>query len=322
MEDMCWREWNGNWEGRDATRWTGSIKNLRKKIPTFTQEVFCIGTEVNKYKDLIVREPLREVRGDFGYDEAITRGRIPIAAMSNNYRGHTYRGRMQGYKLVNHHDLLEDVLRALTNSDTASSQSDIESLEATLQLSIYGARMGLEFLVPHYKRDSYILKVICRNSVDGKFALTINLFLHDEKKGKDIPFDGFHHTHTQELEDESVNKFLFYALHKFSSAVWNAKVDRGRIEPVIPPEVEPLIPPGPIDIIQFLNILAALKDKGNDVFSGTNLVTFAKLTSELYKLVYKTQEQETETSQTVLFDPSLEAISSNASNKSKRDLNA
>ena len=78
MEDMCWRAWNGNWDGRDATRWTGSIKNLRKKIPTFTQEVFCIGTEVNKYKDLI--------------------------------------------------------------------------------------------------------KVICRNSVDGKFALTINLFLHDEKR--------------------------------------------------------------------------------------------------------------------------------------------
>ena len=87
------REWQGYWEGRESTRWRNSIKNLRKKIPTFTQEVFCIGAEVNKYKDLIVREPLSEVRGDFGYAEAITRGRIPIAAVSNNYRGRSFRGR-------------------------------------------------------------------------------------------------------------------------------------------------------------------------------------------------------------------------------------
>ena len=51
------QEWQGNWEGRESTQWRDSIGNLRKKIPTFTQEVFCIGAEVNKYKDLIVREP-------------------------------------------------------------------------------------------------------------------------------------------------------------------------------------------------------------------------------------------------------------------------
>ena len=27
------RQWQGNWEGREATLWTGSIKNLRQKIP-------------------------------------------------------------------------------------------------------------------------------------------------------------------------------------------------------------------------------------------------------------------------------------------------
>ena len=27
-----------------------------------------------------------------------------------------------------------------------------------MNLSIYGARMYIEFLVPHYKKDSYILK--------------------------------------------------------------------------------------------------------------------------------------------------------------------
>ena len=132
-------QWQGNWEGRESTRWTDSIKNLRKKIPTFIQEVFCIGAEVNKYKDLIVREPLSEVTGDFGYDEAITRGRIPIAAVSNNYSGNLFRGRKQGYKLVNHHQLLDDVFAEVVTFTPGSSTSNIESLEATLTLSIYGA---------------------------------------------------------------------------------------------------------------------------------------------------------------------------------------
>ena len=316
MEDLCRKEWQGNWEGRDATRWTGPIKNLGKKIPTFTQEVFCIGAEVNRYKDIIVREPLSEVRGDFGYEEAITRGRIPIAAMSNNYRGHIYRGRMQGYKLVNHHELLNDVLMELAKPISESSQPDIESLEATLQLSIYGARMGIEFLVPHYKRAPYTLKVICRNSVDGKFALTINLFLHDEENGKDIPFDGFHHTHTQELEDEAVNKFLFYALYKFLNEAWDKDIVPpsiiGKIVPIPPDGM--VIPPN-ISVLQFLEILAELKDKGRDVFSGTNLGKFAKLTSELTKLVNESKVPQTETSQTMLFDPSPEAISSNESSQ-------
>lgn len=70
-----------------------------------------MGAEVNKYKDLIVRESLSEVKGDVGYAKAITRGRIPIVAVSNNYRG-----RKQGYKLVNHHEFLDDVLKGLAVS--------------------------------------------------------------------------------------------------------------------------------------------------------------------------------------------------------------
>ncbi len=307
MEDMCWRAWNGNWEGRDATRWTGSIKNLRKKIPTFTQEVFCIGTEVNKYKDLIVREPLREVRGDFGYDEAITRGRIPIAAMSNNYRGHTYRGRMQGYKLVNHHDLLEDVLAKLAKPISESSQSVIESLEATLTLSIYGARMHVEFLVPHYKRSPYMLKVTCRNSVDGKFALIINLFLHREEDEKNIPFDGFHHNHTQELEDGAVGTFLSNALHRFLYGTWDTdRVPPGIIAKIVPDRPDGIVIPPDLNVLQFVEILIELVHKGHDIFRDDTLVKFAKLTREIHKLLYESKEQQTETAQTVLFDPSRE----------------
>ena len=139
MEGTC--EWQGYWEGRESTRWRDSIKNLRKKIPTFTQEVFFIGAEVNKYKDLIVREPLSEVRGDFGYAEAITRGRIPIAAVSNNYRG-----RKQGYKLVNHHELLDDVFEELARFALGFGASNVESLEAILMLSIKRAGVKLKII--------------------------------------------------------------------------------------------------------------------------------------------------------------------------------
>ena len=287
MEDLYSREWQGNWEGREATRWTNSIKNLMKKIPIFTQEVFCIGAEVNKYKDIIVREPLSEVRGDFGYDEAITRGRIPIAAMSNNYGGHLFRGRKQGYKLVNHHDLLEEVLAKLAKPISDASQSVIESLEATLTLSIYGARMHVEFLVPHYKRPPYMLKVTCRNSVDGKFALIINLFLYRKEDKKNIPFEGFHHVHTQELEDGAVGTFLSNALDRFLHGTWDRdRVPPGIINKIVPEPPDGIVIPPDINVLQFLEILTELVRKGHDIFQGDTLGEFAKLTRKIHKLLY------------------------------------
>ena len=65
------RGWQGDWEGRKSTEWMGSIRNLRKKIPAFTQNIFRIGTGINKYKDLIVREPISDVKVDLGHTEAI-----------------------------------------------------------------------------------------------------------------------------------------------------------------------------------------------------------------------------------------------------------
>ena len=301
------REWHGYWEGRESTQWRDSIKNLRKKIPTFTQEVFCIGAEVNKYKDLIVREPLSEVKGDFGYEEAITRGRIPIAAVSNNYRGRSFRGRKQGYKLVNHHELLDDVFEELARFAPGSGASNIESFEATLMLSIYGARMHIEFLVPHYKRNSYTLKVTCRNSVDGKFALIINLFLHPESGGRDIPFDGFRHVHTQELEDRAVRTFLSNTLNRFLHGTWytdqvdrdtinrfintdrlfNAK-ERQRVQDVLNNDRQDRV-----NLLRFREILTMLVDEGRGVFRGEHYVKFAKLTIELNKLVDEVEAQQT-----------------------------
>ena len=301
------REWQGNWEGRESTRWRDSIENLRKKIPTFTQEVFCIGAEVNKYKDLIVREPLSEVRGDFGYVEAITRGRIPIAAVSNNYRGRRFRGRKQGYKLVNHHKFLDDVFKELARFAPGPSASDIELLEATLMLSIYGARMHIEFLVPRYKRNSYTLKVTCRNSVDGKFALIINLFLYPEGGGRDIPFDGFRHVHTQELGDGAVSAFLSNALNRFLYGTWYTdQVDREIIDRFIDTtrhftgkerqwiQVElDKDRQDRINLLRFRKILTMLVDEGRSVFRGEHYVKFAKLTMELNKLVDEVEAQQT-----------------------------
>ena len=310
------RKWQGYWEGRESTRWTDSVKNLRQKIPTFTQEVFCIGAEVNKYKDLIVREPLSEVRGDFGYVEAITRGRIPIAAVSNNYRGHLFMGRKQGYKLVNHHELLGEVLWALAEFDSRVSRIDIESLDATLMLSIYGARMHIEFLVPHYKKDAYTLKVTCRNSVDGHFALIINLFLRRAGDAKDIPFDGFHHVHTQELEDSAVRNFLYNALQRFVSGTWvKAEVDWDIVDNFIETDgiftakerrgmrniLDKLDKQDRVSLLRFREILTMLVDEGEGIFQGQSLVRFAKLTIELNKLVDKTEAQQTESKQTDFF---------------------
>ena len=299
------RQWQGNWEGRESTLWTDSIKNLRAKIPAFKQEVFRIGMEVNKYKNLIVREPLSEVRRDVGYVEAITRGRIPIAAFSNNYHGHLFMRRGQGYKLVNHHDLLDDVFEELTKFRSGSSASDIESLEATLKLSIYGARMHIEFLVPHYKRNSYMLKVVCRNSVDGKFALTINLFLQHQDNGIDILFQGFHHPHTQELKDEAVKNFLSNALYSFFYKPWDkilvnrpiidefintgrhfTKEERQWIQGRLDKERQDRV-----NLLRFRELLTMLFDEGESIFRDKIYVKFTKQIIALNELVNETEAQ-------------------------------
>lgn len=295
------REWEGWWEGRESTKWISSIRELRRKIPTFEQRAFRMGNGINKYKDLIVRIPLSEIGVDLGYVDAMTSERIPIAAFSNNYRGATFRGKQQGYKLVNHHKLLDDVLSELLKQslDPYSSITEFESLEATLTLSIYGARMQIEFLVPHYKKDAYTLKVTCRNSVDGKFALIINLFLHRVEDAKDIPFDSFHHIRTKELKDSAVSNFLRTALSRFVSGTWRTdEVDRETIDDFIDKGFTPkerqkvqkaLKTQDRVNLLRFREILMMLVDEGENMFRGPNLTRFAKLIMELNKLVDKTE---------------------------------
>ena len=100
--------------------------------------------------------------------------------------------------------------------------------------------MRIEFPVPNFEikggTDTFTLKIICENSVDRSMALTVNLFLlprsyygqakfsfghHDQSYGhNDVPFSVFHHSHTQELGDEAVTRFLRRELNHFADGTW------------------------------------------------------------------------------------------------------
>ena len=319
--------------GRHYTTWTGSVRSLKKKIPHFTQDIFKIEKGINKYMDCIVREPLPDIREDMGidairdevgYPEAATGDRIPITAVRNLYGSKLFRGKMQGYKLVSHHQLLDEVLAVLANPrrDVFAARpdlwiDDIEALEATMRLSIYGARMYIEFLLPDYRKDSYILKVTCRNSVDKKHALTINLFLQSAERAEffkpdkpDIPFYGFYHVHTNELPDDAIWKFMFTAVDKFLSGRWRTdEVDYDDLVRIID---STLLPPQVISVIEkldaekrktvtigrFFEILSQLIQVGRNIFKNEEqkLTMLAILTEALLQL---TQESETEKDRTL-----------------------
>ncbi len=310
-------------DGRQYTIWTGSLGSLRKKIPHFTQEAAKIEKDINKYTDFIVREPLPDLREDLGihaiqdevgYPEAATRDRIPIAAVRNSYRSRLFMGKMQGYKLVSHHQLLDEVLAVLENPhpDVFAARpdlwiADIEALEATMRLSIYRARIYIEFLLPPYTREAYTLKVTCRNSVDKKHALTINLFLQSAESvaflKPDIPFYGFYHVHTNELRDDAIRNFMFTAVDKFLSGRW--RTDEVNYDDLVKIIHSNLLPKQVISVIEkidaekqktltirrFLEILSELTQVGSDIFRNEEqkLTMLATLTEALLQL---TQERE------------------------------
>ncbi len=229
--------WSGVWQGRYSTEYTGYISELRKLMPTFTISDFHIGKGVNKYLNLIAREPLDEA--DLGNEvDTMNSFRIPIAAVSNDYQRSLYRGRRQGYKLVQHHEMLDSVLGKLKVFSHRREQDNIfedsrfraipltdpASLDAKLKISEYGARVRIEFLVPNYEfyhddGKPSILKVICLNSVDRSIALRISLSLEREFSDG-IFIAGFHRTHDQELEDWAVEKFFNDEFHRFSNGEW------------------------------------------------------------------------------------------------------
>lgn len=235
------------WLRREFIDSSGPISELRLKIPTFTSSPFRIGAGVNKYLNLIAREPLGEVGiGDEVNPENSIR--IPVAAVSKS-----------NYKLVEHHEVLDSVLNALRGvsesrrTNAASEEStlvllgglfgsrkkettDLESLQADLRLSKYGARMRMSFLVPDYKFDPgderpVTLRVDCLNSVDRSIAVRIGLFL----SRKDFEFDTFvarlRRNHDQSLEDGEIEEFLKEELSQLSSKKWfNTSVSDDKVD--------------------------------------------------------------------------------------------
>ena len=289
------------WEGRVSTIWKGSLNELRRKIPKFRCIDFSFGQAVNVYKFLIVREPLLSevnLSGEVGSGDPDPMNSMfmPIEAVSSNYHRRLYRGRKQGYKLVEHHDVIDKVLEALKSFDSDAEEINLDSLEAVLQISVYGARMNLQFPVPQFKRDIYTLKLTCLNSVDRSIALTIDLSLHRGKDENDLPFALFHHLHTQAFRDTAITNFLGNELCRFLCGNWDKDPipDPGSqkvktiLEETLTPneikEVESSVKPG-MDFLEFYKILSQLAVAGNKIgLWEKQRVRFGKAIEELHKL--------------------------------------
>ena len=277
------------WIGRPYTVWTGTIRELKRLIPTFTISEFSEGDGVNEFLSIIVRKPLDEIyiikdRDCSGKYLSIRRqetwdeiGRIrvqpeyggvmgqprdeiadvdeidpksdksiPIATVRSEYTASLLQNWQRvdveaGYKLVQHHQVLNTILKTLEEfSIRATSDSheiatlclhllrDPEALEAELRISKYGARMRIQFLVPHYKfylddyNSPYSLKVVCVNSADKSIALRIHLFWQGCLTEVPIARFGRYHQR-QSLADETIEKFLNYVFDQLTNGEWFKK---------------------------------------------------------------------------------------------------
>ncbi len=181
------------WHGREVRESKGQIRNLREEIPSFGRWPSSVEKDSeNEYLDLIARKP----HGDGKH--------IPVAAVS------------KGYKLVEHHEVLDSVLTALENH-----VDDPESLEAELRLSKYGARMWVTFLLPNWQFDPgdgypVVLQVNCLNSVDKSIAVRIHLSWHREKSDTEMQGRMFKKNHDSAFKIEEIEEFLAYQFHRFS----------------------------------------------------------------------------------------------------------
>lgn len=182
------------WHGREVKIYKGSIKDLRQKIPDFGRYPFSIEEGIeNEYLDLIARKPHLQDKGF-----------VPVAAVSKEY----------GF--VEHHEVIESVLLALKNF-----VDNPQYLEAELQLSKYGARMWINFLLPNCRfnpGDGYpvVLLVNCLNSVDKSIAIRLHLSWYREESDTEMMGRGAKWYHTESFKIEQVEGFLAYQFLRFS----------------------------------------------------------------------------------------------------------
>ena len=138
------------WEAAAVIEWTGKVAELFPQVPVFSRHPFRTGSEENRFKDEIRREPLK-----------ITDEQIPVATVGKNY------------SLIQHRDVLASVFRALK-----MIRIDISGVDSSLLLSEYGERMQWSCAIPNMDFDPgdgypLVLRINILNSVDSSTALEI-----------------------------------------------------------------------------------------------------------------------------------------------------
>lgn len=133
--------------------------------------------------------------------------RIPVAAVSKEYQ------------LVQHHDVLTEVLEALS---TINPDTDPKFLEAKLRLSKYGARMWISFSLPNCDFDPgdgqpVKLKVNCLNSVDRSFAVRVQLTWYRDFSATEMLGPELRRNHDQSFKSEEIKEFLTTQLKQLST---------------------------------------------------------------------------------------------------------
>lgn len=138
------------WEGASVVELTGKVAELLPQVPVFSRHPFRVGSEENRFKDVIRREPLK-----------ITDEPMPIATVSKTY------------SLIQHGDVVASVFRALK-----MIHIDISGVESSLLLSEYGERMQWSCAIPGIDFNPgdghpLVLRINCLNSVDTSTVLEI-----------------------------------------------------------------------------------------------------------------------------------------------------
>jgi hypothetical protein len=177
------------WEGSTVTERIGKVAELFPQIPVFSRHPFRVGSEENRFKDEIRREPLK-----------ITEEPLPVATVSKTY------------SLVQHRDLLASVFRALKMIDV-----DISGVESSLLLSEYGERMQWSCPIPNIDFDPgdgypIVLRINCLNSVDTSTVLEITFSWYRLVCSNGMMFglkdSRLRRRHIQSLDPEDIAAYL------------------------------------------------------------------------------------------------------------------
>jgi hypothetical protein len=144
----------GKWFRSSVTAYSGSIEEVRNRIPRFQRRALGLTQQdglrsrLNEHMDMIVRVPFD---GELDF--------IPVGIVSKEY------------VLIQHSEVVDVVLQALDVCDVPRNE-----VAANLEITEYGERMALSVILPKsYSFDAgdgypMALRLECLNSVDGSTA--------------------------------------------------------------------------------------------------------------------------------------------------------